>query len=396
MLFGVAASGPRGWSLMPKKRPRTPEDVAAKSARRSPVRYAIVGLGHIAQVAIAPAFSHARRNSRLVALVSDDRAKRATLKRKYHVEQTYSYEQYDSCLEQVDAVFIALPNAMHAEYTVRAAQAGVHVLCEKPMAVTTRECERMINACRANRVKLMVAYRLHFEALTLDAIDIVRRGRIGQPKFFNSSFSMTVRPGNIRTKKALGGGSLYDIGVYCINAARNLFRDEPTEVIACSVHSGAGKLKEIDESTAAILRFSGGRIGSFVTSFNAADVSSYRIVGTRGQLHVDPAYEYAEGLSYQLTVGKKTIRRRSGKRDQFAAELLYFSDCILNDRIPEPSGEEGMQDVRIVEALYESAEAGKAVAIPPFERPRRPSPRQKISRPGVTKPALVKVKSAST
>ena len=364
-------------------------------AKRGIVRYAIVGLGHIAQVAVLPAFAHARRNSRVVALVSDDRVKRREVAKKYKIDATYSYEQYDECLEQVDAVYIALPNHLHAEYTVRAARAGVHVLCEKPMAVTARECRQMIDACRSARVKLMIAYRLHFEQINLDAIELVRKGRIGQPKFFNSSFAMTVRPGDIRTKKAMGGGTLYDIGVYCINAARYLFRAEPVEVVAVSVKSGVSKLAEIDESTGALLRFDDGRVAAFVTSFNAADVGEYRIVGTKGQLHVDPAYEYAEGLAYELTIDDKTTRKRVGKRDQFAAELLYFSDCILNGRSPEPSGEEGLQDVRIVEALYKSATTGKAVRMPPFDRAKRPTAKQRITRPGVRKPKLVKVQSAS-
>jgi glucose-fructose oxidoreductase len=206
---------------------------------------------------------------------------------------------------------------------------------------------------------------------------------------------MTVRERNIRTDRELGGGTLYDIGVYCVNAARHLFRAEPTEVMAISVNSGPSKVAEVDESTAALLRFEGERVAAFVTSFNAADVAAYRIVGTRGQVRVDPAYEYAEGLGYELTVDGKTTRKRIGKRDQFAPELLYFSDCIRHDRAPEPSGEEGLQDVRIVHALYESAETGKAIGIPPFRPARRPTRRQQIRRPGVPKPPLVKVKSAS-
>jgi len=359
------------------------------------VRYAVVGLGHIAQVAMLPAFAHARRNSRLAALVSDDAAKLRALSRKYRIDGAYSYDEYDACLEHVDAVYIALPNSLHAEYTIRAAEAGVHVLCEKPMAVTADDCERMIAACRQNGVKLMIAYRLHFEEINLAAVDLVRRGRIGAPKFFNSSFAMTVRRNDIRTKKKMGGGTLYDIGVYCINAARYLFRAEPKEVMAISVNSGAAKLDEIDESTGALLRFDGERVAAFVTSFNASDVGCYRIVGTKGQLHVDPAYEYAEGLAYELTVNGKTIRKRIGKRDQFAPELLYFSDCILKDREPEPSGEEGLQDVRVVQALYQSAETGKAVSIPPLHRSKRPTGRQRIRRPGVQEPELVKVQSAS-
>jgi predicted dehydrogenase len=364
-------------------------------ARGRAVRYAVVGLGHIAQVAMLPAFAHARRNSRLTALVSDDRAKREALAARYRVEHTFSYDEYDACLEQVDAVYLALPNSLHAEYTLRAARAGVHVLCEKPMAVTAQECRQMIAACRRHRVRLMIAYRLHFEEINLRVIDLVRRGRIGEPKFFNSSFSMTVKPGDIRTKRAMGGGTLYDIGVYCINAARYLFRAEPREVMAISVNSGPAKLAEIDESTGALLRFEGERVAAFVTSFNATDVASYRIVGSKGQIHVDPAYEYAEGLEYELTVEGKSTRKRIGKRDQFAPQLLYFSDCIQKNRQPEPSGEEGLQDVRIVEALYKSAKSGKAVKLPRFTKTTRPTGQQKITRPGVRKPALVKVESAS-
>ena len=367
-------------------------------ARRTngPIRYGIIGLGHIAQVAMLPAFAHARRNSRLTALVSDDPKKRGLVGRKYRIDKTYGYDDYDACLEEVDAVYIALPNSMHAEYTIRAAEAGVHVLCEKPMAVTADECERMIEACRAHRTKLMIAYRLHFEEINLAVIDLVRKNRIGSPKFFNSSFSLTVREGDIRTDKELGGGTLYDIGVYCINAARHIFRAEPKEVMAISVNSGSSKLAEIDESTGALMRFDGERVAAFVTSFNAADVGSYRIVGTKGQIRVDPAYEYAEGLSYELTLDGKTTRKKIGKRDQFAPELLYFSDCILRDRDPEPSGEEGLQDVRIVTALYESAETGKAVQLPPYRPAKQPTGQQRIRRPGISKPELVHTKSAST
>jgi len=363
--------------------------------KRRAVRYAVVGLGHIAQVAVLPAFAHARHNSVLAALVSDDARKRRTLGRRYGVSNTYSYDEYEACLDGVDAVYIALPNSMHAEYAIKAARAGVHVLCEKPMAVTVGDCERMIEACREGGVKLMIAYRLHFEALNLQTVEMVRRGRIGEPKFFNSSFSMRLVPGNIRAEKELGGGTLYDIGVYCINAARYLFRSEPKEVVAMSVNSGPAHLSEIDESTGALLRFEGERLAAFVTSFNAADVASYRIVGTKGHVRVDPAYEYAEGLAYEITVGGKTTRKRLGARDQFAPELLHFSDCVLNDRQPEPSGEDGLQDVRIVQALYESAETGRPIAIPPYRDAKRPSAKQRIVRPKVAKPRLVKVRSAS-
>src|SRR5687767_13836336 len=230
---------------------------------RRQVRYAVVGLGHIAQVAVLPAFGNARRNSRLAALVSADPLKRKTLSDKYGVERTYTYEQYDDCLKHVDAVYIALPNSMHCEYAVRAAQAGVHVLVEKPMALTEQECERMTRAARDAGVKLMVAYRLHFERANLEAGEVVRSGRLGEPRLFNSTFCTPVVPGNIRVRRDTGGGVLYDIGIYCINAARSLFGEEPLEVRAAC----AGTLDEVEESVAAILRFPNERLAAFTASF---------------------------------------------------------------------------------------------------------------------------------
>ena len=258
---------------MGRSRPPT-----AASSRRS-VRYAVVGLGHIAQVAVLPAFAHAGRNSRLVAVVSDDRTKRRDIARRYRLERTFTYDEFDDCLAGVDAVYIALPNSMHAEYTIRAARAGVHVLCEKPMAVTVQECRQMIAACRKANVKLMIAYRLHFEALNLSAIELARRGRLGELKFFTSSFSMTVRRGDIRTKQAYGGGTLYDIGVYCINAARNLFRAEPTQVFATSINSGLATLAEIDETTAATLRFGDDQVAKVFELQGLADIADQVLLG---------------------------------------------------------------------------------------------------------------------
>ena len=162
-----------------------------------------------------------------------------------------------------------------------------------------------------------------------------------------------------------------------------------------SVNSGVRSLAEIDETTAATLRFGNERVASFVTSFNASNVASYRLVGTKGHLHLDPAYEYAEGLAYTLTIDGKKTKRIVWKRDQFAPELVYFSDCILKDRSPEPSGEEGMQDVRIVEALYRSARLGRVVRISPFSKTQWPTSTQRITRPGIKKPSLIKVQSAS-
>jgi predicted dehydrogenase len=361
------------------------------------IRYAVVGLGHIAQVAVLPAFAHAGGNSILTALVSSDPAKLKYLGRRYGVKRTYFYEQYDECLRsgEIDAVYIALPNNMHAEYSVRAAHANVHVLCEKPMAVTERECQSMIRAARNNNVKLMIAYRLHFEEANLKAVEIVNSGKLGEPRIFNSLFGLQVKAGNIRTQGELGGGTLYDLGVYCINAARYLFRDEPLEVFAYAAARDDRRFKEIDEMTAAVLRFPKDRIASFTTSFGAADVASYEIIGTKGRLLVDPAYEYEMALKHSLTIDGKTASRTFARRDQFAPEILYFSDCIIKNVEPEPSGEDGLADVRVVRALYRSAEIGKPVKLVPARLKKRPRLKQEKRRPPVAKPRLIHAESGS-
>jgi predicted dehydrogenase len=366
--------------------------------RKKKVRYAVIGLGHIAQAAVLPAFKHASRNSVLAALVSNEDKKLQQLSRRYRVQRACGYDDVDELFAsgEIDAVYIALPNDMHKEYTVRAARAGLHVLCEKPMAVTARECEEMIRVTREAKVKLMIAYRLHFERANLEAAQQARTGKLGELRFFSSDFSMQVSEDNIRLKKARGGGPLYDIGVYCINAARYCFAEDPTEVWATATRSGDRRFREVDETVVAAMRFKDERLASFTCSFGAADRSTYTITGTRGTLTMDPAYEYAEGLAYKMKVGGHERSKKFAKSDQFAPELLYFSDCVLNDRDPEPSGEEGLMDVRVIEGMQRSISRGRAVPLNLRQRRRRPTLRQEIRRPAVPRePKLVDAKSAS-
>jgi predicted dehydrogenase len=249
----------------------------------------------------------------------------------------------------------------------------------------------MAKAARDAGVKLMVAYRLHFERANLEAIEVARSGRIGEPRVFSSTFTMPVVPGNIRARKSLGGGTLYDIGIYCINAARGLFRDEPVEVRA----TAAGTVGEVEEAVSATLRFPGERVAAFTCSFGAADVSEYRIVGTKGDLALEPAYEYAMALQHRLTLDGERKERRFAKRDQFAPELLYFSDCVLKNHEPEPGAEEGLADVRIIEALYRSVQSGQPVELAPYEKRERPSLEQEIRRPPIDKPRTVHTQAPS-
>ncbi|MEP0914653.1 Gfo/Idh/MocA family oxidoreductase [Leptolyngbya sp. GB1-A1] len=362
------------------------------------IRYAIVGLGWFAQQAAMPAFSQSE-NSELVALVSDDPTKLQELGQKYNVQHTYSYEQYEECLTSgaVDAVYIALPNHLHREYTVRAAEQGIHVLCEKPMAVTAEECEEMISTCESKNVKLMIAYRLHLEPANLEAIEVVQSGQIGEPRIFNSVFTQQVTDeSNIRLQHETGGGTLDDIGIYCINAARYLFQDEPTEVFAFAANRGEKRFSEVEEMVTAILRFSNERLATFTVSFGAASVSTYQVVGTKGDLRLDPAYSWNGELKHYLTINGETQERSFPDHSQLAAEFTYFSNCILQDSQPEPSGQEGLNDVRIIRSLYQSIKTGQPVKIARLDEHQRPTVDQAIaSPPNPEQPDLVNAATPS-
>lgn len=352
------------------------------SARK--IRFAVVGLGWIAQEAVLPAFQNVE-TAELAALVTNDALKANELGKQYNVPRTCSYEEYDDLLRrgEVDAVYISLPNSMHKDYGVRALRAGVHVLCEKPMAETAEECHEMIRAAEENGVKLMVAYRLHFEPANLRAIEIIRSGEIGEPRIFSSAFCQQVPEGNVRLKKSLGGGPLMDMGVYPINASRYLFREEPVEVIAFGGNNGEPRFEGIHEMVSAVMRFPGDRLASITCSFGSADADAFEVLGTKGSLRLVPAYDYHTGKTLTVTTGDRTREEKFSQYDQFGAEIAYFSGCILEGKDPEPSGREGLADVRVIQALLRSIRTGSAVRLGPYEREKRPDQSQAYELPPV-------------
>lgn len=377
---------------MAGKNGKSMNGIRRREGRRT-VRYGVVGLGWISQSALLPGFEQATKNAELVALFSDDAEKLQKLGRKYGVKQQYSYDDFEKGLQEaeVDAVYIGLPNHLHAEYTIRAAKAGVHVLCEKPMAVTEAECERMIKACRDNQVKLMIAYRLHLEPANLNAIELIKQGKLGDPRFFVSTHTMDVEPGNIRLDPVdMGGGPIYDIGVYCINAARYLLQAEPEEVYARFERNDDPRFKDSEEMASVVMRFPDNRIASFTCSFNAAKVSTYSVVGTEGTLTLDPAFGYGKPLKHELVIGGRTQTKEWKPTDQFGAQLLYFSDCVLNDKEPEPNGEEGLADVHVIRAIHQSARTNKPAQVKPLQKAVRPGKKQKVVTPPAQEPKVVK------
>jgi predicted dehydrogenase len=361
------------------------------------VRYAVVGAGNIAQVAVLPAFEHARESCELVALVSGDPTKRQELSAKYDIAHVGGYDQYEELLaaSRADAVYITLPNSLHREYTERAARAGVHVLCEKPMAVTVPDCQAMIDVTRQNEVRLMIAYRLHFEEASLRALEIVRKGQLGDPRLFSSWLTHQVRAGDIRARDDVGGGAMLDLGVYPVNAARSLFDQEPIEVFAYANIGGDERFPDVDHTDMAVLRFPDGRMATFGISQAAADLSSFELVGSKGDLRVEGAYDYVGDRTCYLTVDAKTKKKRFKPADQFAPQLVYFARCLQEGLEPEPSGYEGMSDVRVLAALMESARTGVTVGLEAWERRTGPNPNQLIKKPPVKKPRTVHAPSPS-
>lgn len=357
------------------------------------IRYAVVGLGHIAQTAVLPAFRNARKNSTLVALVSGDKEKLKRLGEKYRISKTYLYSEFDECLrnKEVDAIYICTPNFYHRSIMEMAAKYGVHVLCEKPMSVTADDCLSMISEAKKNNIQLMIAYRDHFEAANLEAIAISQSKKIGDLKVFNAIFTRQVKdPYNIRLDEIeKGGGPLYDLGVYCINAARFLFRSEPIEIFAQALSSKDSRFKKVDETVSCILTFSEGRIANFTVSFGAFSSSDFDLIGTKGRIRLERAFEYKTTMTLKTYEEKKCTTKKYSKRDQFSPEILYFSDCIQKNKKVEPSGEEGLIDIKIIEALLLSIDLGSTITFDEINRKIRPGQGQKISRPPILKPRLI-------
>lgn len=360
-----------------------------RSTKRQ-VRYGVVGLGYIAQTAVLPAFKHARSNSRLNALISTDSAKLKRLGRKYNVDNLYSFQNVEECLQSgdIDALYIATPNDQHKDLVELAAHHGVHVLCEKPLAVNESDCQSMIEVAASSGIKFMVGYRLHFETANLHVLRQARSRKLGGLKIFNSVFSTQVRDReNIRLRAPeAGGGPLYDIGIYCINAARTLFRAEPEEVFAIAGGGGDSRFKNADEMVSATLKFPDGQLASFVCSFGAGDSSAFDIIGTKGRIHIENAYDYAMPMNVSTFKDDRVSKRKFGKKDQFGPELVYFSNCVLENKRPEPSGLEGLADVRVIRALQQSIEQKTSVMLNRQDAPVKAkwaNPGQKIERPAI-------------
>jgi predicted dehydrogenase len=348
---------------------------AARAAAQEPgeterkrIGYAVVGLGRLAQGQVLPAFAKSR-SSRVTALVSGDPAKAERLAGQYGVnpKNIYNYQTYDRLASNPDvqAIYIALPNGMHAEYTIRGARAGKHILVEKPMANSPEECREMIEACRAAGRKLMVAYRCRFEPYNMTAIRMVREGTIGKLKVFASDHGFNIGdPTQWRlNRKLAGGGSLMDIGIYALQAARYITGEEPVEISA-QMYSTPGdpRFREVEETILFLLRFPGGVLADCSSSYGYAGQNRYRAIGDKGWLELEPATSYT-GLRLRVRKGNVTEEHNLPQVDHFAAEMDHFAEAILNNTEIRTPGEDGLQDLKLMMAIYEAARTGRTVRV---------------------------------
>ncbi len=323
---------------------------------------ALVGLGKYSEGELAPALQETKL-CRLAGIVTGTPEKAEKWKKKYNIpdKNVYNYQTFDRIADNpdIDIVYVVLPNALHAEYTIRAARAGKHVICEKPMAVSAKECGQMIEACKAANKKLSIGYRLHFEPHHHQMM------RLGQEQVYGKVNRIIARNGQKqgddtpwRLGRGLpGGGPLPDVGVYCIQGAIYTKGDIPTAVTA-KFHPVTDKEKfnQVEEGMDFQLHFADGTRADCKTSYNDK-YNNLRAEAANGWFELDPAYEY-KGLKGNTSKGKMDIENVP----QQARQMDAFADCILNNKETTVPGEMGMRDVQLIEAIYQAARTGKQVS----------------------------------
>ena len=374
-----AGANPPDVKLPPLEAPTDPKGSAPfnPDAPDRRVGYAVVGLGHLTLDEILPAFGRCK-HAKLTALVSGDAEKLRQVARQYSIDpgSCYSYQTYDALKDNpaVEVIYIVLPNSMHHEFTLRGAQAGKHILCEKPMANSVKECEEMIAACQKAGKKLMIAYRIQYEPLNRLAQQAVRANTYGATKLIQMvNCQNQAHDQQWRHQKALaGGGALPDIGLYCLNTTRFLLGEEPIEVTA-QVHStpGDARFREVEENVAFTLRFPSGVLAQCLTGYGSFAHRAYTVHAETGRITMDPAFAY-QGLRQERahaphgTEVKET--HANPQVDQFALEMDHMAACVRHNKTPYTPGEEGLQDQRLMESIYQSARENKPVKLPVVAR----------------------------
>jgi len=324
---------------------------------------ALVGLGSLSTNQIAPGLLNSA-HCKLTAIVTGTPEKEKQWADKYGIQpdHIYNYQSFDKIAsdDSVDIVYIVLPNNMHAEFTIRAAKAGKHVLCEKPMANSVADCRAMIDACKTADRKLAIGYRCQFEPHHIKSMQIARSKELGAIKMIEAGFGFTIGdPKQWRLRKELaGGGALMDVGIYALQSCRYLLGEEPKMITAQETKTDAVKFAEVDESITWLMQFPSGVLAYCSTSYNFNGLNRFQAFTDKGFIRMDPAFGYSD-VRLETSKGKIDLQAQ----DQFATELDNFAKCILEDQTSKVSGEEGLKDLLAIEAIYKSIATRTTVAV---------------------------------
>jgi glucose-fructose oxidoreductase len=323
---------------------------------------AFVGLGYYSTSLLAPAIQ-LTEHCYLAGIVTGTPSKAEDWKKNFKLpdKNIYNYQNFDQLANNpdIDVVYIVLPPSMHAEYSIRAAAAGKHVWCEKPMAISEAECQRMIDACAKNKVKLSIGYRMHHEPNTQQLMAFSKKqiyGKVQKVKAGAGYFDS--RTDHWKQKKNMGGGAMYDMGVYSLNAARYSAAAEPIAVTAKQSTTRPEIYKEVDETMVFQLEFPGGTIAHCETSFGKG-MNDLEVSCTNGWYKLSPFQAY-NGVAGVASDGKKL---NATIANQQARQMDDDALSIINNKPMLVPGEEGLKDIRVVEAIYRSAHSGSRIVI---------------------------------
>lgn len=326
--------------------------------------FALVGLGGLSTNQIAPALMKTK-HCRLAGIVSGTPSKIEKWQQQYNIpaKNCYSYETYDQIADNpdIDIIYIVLPNSMHAEYTIRAAKNGKHVLCEKPMANSAKDCQDMIDAYKQADRKLAIGYRCQFEPHHQRCIEFAREETFGKLKMIEAGFGFRIgNPNQWRLKAAYaGGGALMDVGIYALQACRYLAGEEPIAISATETKTDPVKFAEVDESITWSMKFKNGLNAYCSTTYAFSGINRFNAYGEKGWFGLNPGYSYG-GITGKTSKGDAIDFPAI---DQFAAEMDDFAQCVKQNRESRVPGEEGLRDLRAVEAIYASIRSGKTISL---------------------------------
>lgn len=329
------------------------------------LRVAIMGLGSYG-TRVADAMKDCAK-AKLAGVISGTPSKITAWQSKYGIPEKncYNYENFDKIKDNpdIDAVYVITPNALHKDQSIRVAKAGKHVICEKPMAINAKEGEEMVAACKKANVKLLIGYRMHFEPKTLEVIRMRKDGELGKIMFFQGLSGFRIGdPAQWRLNKQLaGGGALMDIGIYSVNGARYMVGEEPIWVTAQEVKTDPVKFKEgVDETITFQLGFPGGAVSSCLSTYAMNGLDKFYLNGEKGFAEMQPSTGYGpiKGRSHK---GELTHEHKTHQ----TVQMDEMAEIIFNNKQPvvPVDGEEGLKDLKIMDAIYEACKTGKKISL---------------------------------